>query len=186
MYASQQEHPITDLTAANTSIKMNHALARVAIKVINNGYTGAAKLSSIKFEDATIASSGKLNATDGSIAASKADEVALSVPTAEQTIATGDGSTYECLLVPSEIKDGRQNVYLYLTIDGQEKFVFLSGNNGVIFKPGVKSTVTITLSNTGIALSTVSIEGWNVVEVGELLLSAKSGIKSLNSLKRKS
>ena len=33
MYASHQEQPITDLTAANTSIKMNHALARVAITI---------------------------------------------------------------------------------------------------------------------------------------------------------
>ena len=166
MYASKQEQPITDLTAANTSIKMNHALARVAIKVINNGYTGDAKLSRIKFEDAMIASSGTLNAIDGSITASKADEVALSVPTAEQPIATGDGTTYECLLVPSEENDERQTVTLSLTIDGQVKSLTLSGNNGVIFKPGVKSTVTITLSNTGIALKSVSINDWNVVEVG--------------------
>lgn len=168
MYASQQEHPITDLTAANTSIKMNHALARVAIKVINNGYTGEAKLSNIKFEDATIASSGTLDATDGSITASKADDVALSVPAAEQTIATGDGSTYECLLVPSEVSSNRQTVTLSLTIDGKDKTLTLSGNNGVIFKPGVKSTVTITLSNTGIALKSVSINDWQTVEVGEV------------------
>ena len=168
MYASKQEQPVTDQTAANTSIKMNHALARVAIKVINNGYTGEAKLSRIKFKDATIASSGTLNAIDGSITASKADEVALSVPTAEQPIATGDGTTYECLLVPSEINNERQDVYLYLTIDGQEKGLFLSGNNGVIFKPGVKSTVTITLSNTGIALKSVSINDWQTVKVGEV------------------
>ncbi|MCQ2084252.1 MAG: fimbrillin family protein [Bacteroidaceae bacterium] len=168
MYASKQEQPITDLTAANTSIKMNHALARVAIKVINNGYTGDAKLSSIKFEDATIASSGTLNAIDGSISASKADDVALSVPATEQTIATGDGTTYECLLVPSEINNERQDVWLYLTIDGQEKNLKLSGGNGVIFKPGVKSTVTITLSNTGIALKSVSINDWQTVKVGEV------------------
>ena len=173
MYASKQEQPITDLTAANTSIKMNHALARVAITVINNGYTGEAKLSSIKFEGATIASSGTLNAIDGRITASQADEVALSVPAAEQTIATGDGTTYECLLVPSEIKDGRQNVYLYLTIDGQEKGLTLSGDNGVVFKPGVKSTVTITLSNTGIALKSVSINDWQTVKVGEHKVTVK-------------
>ncbi|MBQ0103112.1 MAG: fimbrillin family protein [Prevotellaceae bacterium] len=168
MYASKQEHPITDLTAANTSIKMNHALARVAIKVINNGYTGEAKLSNIKFEGATIASSGRLNATDGSITASKADDVALSVLAAEQTIATGDGSTYECLLVPSEVSSNRQTVTLSLTIDSKDKTLTLSGNNGVIFKPGVKSTVTITLSNTGIALKSVSINDWQTVEVGEV------------------
>lgn len=166
MYASQQD-AITDKTAANTTLKMNHALARVAITVINNGYTGDAKLSSIKFEGAEIASSGTLNATDGSITASKADGVTLSVPEAEQPIATGGGSAYECLLVPSSINnDSRQTVTISLTIDGEVKSLTLSDDNGVVFKPGVKSIVTITLSNTGIALKSVSINDWQTVEVG--------------------
>ena len=168
MYASKQEQPITDLTAANTSIKMNHALARVAIKVINNGYTGEAKLSRIKFEDATIASSGTLNAVDGTITATKAQAVTLTVPEASQAIAKGSGSIYECLLVPSAVKEDKQKVTLTLTIDGKDKTLTLSDNNGVVFKPGVKSTVTITLSNTGIALKSVSINDWQTVKVGEV------------------
>ncbi|MDO4824373.1 MAG: fimbrillin family protein [Bacteroidales bacterium] len=165
MYASKQEQTITDLTAANTNLTMNHALARVAITVINNGYTGAAKLSEIKFADAKTSLSGSLDATTGAISGTTRADVTLTVPSDNQTI-TSDGTTYECLLVPSEIKDGRQDVWLYLTIDGDDKFLYLSGNNGVIFKPGVKSTVTITLSNTGIALKSVSINDWNIVEVG--------------------
>ena len=164
MYASQQD-PITDLTAANTSIKMNHALARVSITVKNNGYAGAAKLSKIKFSGAEIAPEGTLNALDGSVTATKS-EVALDVTGDAQAITTA-GTIYECLLVPSKAVDGRQTVTLSLTIDGQVKSLTLSGNNGVIFKPGVKSTVTITLSNTGIALKSVSINDWDVVEVGE-------------------
>ena len=172
MYASRQD-AITDMTAARTSLTMNHALARVAITVINKGYVGDAKLSSIKFENAKIAASGTLDATSGSITASKADEVTLPVPTAEQPIATGDGSTYECLLVPSEANSSRQTVTLSLTIDGQAKTLTLSGDNGVIFQQGVKSKVTITLSNTGIAAQTVSVEDWNVVEVGGHTVTVK-------------
>ena len=94
MYATKQNSPITDQTASQTAITMNHALARVCITVVNKGYTGNAKLSSIKFADAEIAESGTLNALDGSITATKAEAVTLSVPDTLQTIATGDGTTY--------------------------------------------------------------------------------------------
>ena len=47
MYASRQD-VITDMTAANTTITMNHALARVSITVIKKDYIGDAKLSQIK------------------------------------------------------------------------------------------------------------------------------------------
>ena len=181
MYASKQEQPITDLTAANTSIKMNHALARVAIKVINNGYTGEAKLSEIKFADAKTSLSGSLDATTGAISGTTRADVTLTVPSDNQTI-TSDGTTYECLLVPSEKDETKQKVALTLTIDGKDKTLTLSDNNGVIFKQGVKSTVTITLSNTGIALKSVSINDWNVVEVGghkvTVKLSEDAGIEN--------
>ena len=166
MYASNQAKTITDVTAANTTITMNHALARVVVKAVNKGYTGEAKLSLIKFAGAKIASSGTLNAIDGSITATKADAVALSIASAEQQIATGDGTTYECLLVPSAVDNDRQTVTLTFKIDGVDKTLTLSGNNGVIFKQGVKSTVTITLSNTGIALQSVDINDWQTVKVG--------------------
>ncbi|MCQ2067479.1 MAG: hypothetical protein MJY68_00015 [Bacteroidaceae bacterium] len=164
MYASHQEQPITDLTAANTSITMNHALARVTITVTNNGYIGKAELSKIKFSGAKIAQEGTLNALDGKITATNSD-VTLDVPTANQTI-TVTGTTYECLLVPSEKEESKQTVKLTLTIDGIDKVATLSGNNGVIIAQNTKSNITITLSNKGISVQTVSVENWNVVEVG--------------------
>lgn len=163
MYAEKQG-AITDMTAAHTTITMSHALARVVIKVVNKGYTGNAKLSKIKFSGVEIAKSGTLNATDGSITATKSD-VSLDVPTANQNI-TASGTIYECLLVPSKVETGRQNVSLTLTIDGEDKSLTLSGNNGVIFEQGVKSAVTITLSNTGIALQSVDINNWQTVTIG--------------------
>ena len=164
MYAAKQA-AITDKTASNTAITMNHALARVAIKVINNGYTGNAKLSQIKFEGAEIAASGTLDATSGSITATKAEDVALSVPDTLQVIAQGDGTTYECLLVPSGDISSRQAVNLTLTIDDKDKTVSLSSDDGIIIAQGTKSNITITLSDSGISVRTVSIENWNVVEV---------------------
>ena len=162
MYATSQT--VTDKTASQTKITMNHALARVAVTVVNKGYTGVAKLSSIKFAGAETSASGTLNAINGNITAIKSD-VTLDVPAACQDI-TATGTTYDCLLVPSKDETGRQDVNLTLTIDGQEKTASLSSNNGVIIAQNTKSNITITLSNSGISVQTVSVEDWNVIEIG--------------------
>ena len=162
MYATKQT--VNDKTASQTAITMNHALARVSITVINNGYTGKAELSKIKFSGAKIAQEGTLNALDGKITATNSN-VTLDVPTANQTI-TATGSTYECLLVPSEKEESKQAVKLTLTIDGIDKEATLSGDNGVIIAQGTKSNITIALSDKGISVQTVSVKDWNVVEVG--------------------
>ena len=163
MYA-EKVSDVTDATASQTSITMNHALARVSITVKNNGYAGAAKLSKIKFSGAETAPEGTLNALDGSVTATKSD-VTLDVTGDAQTI-TAAGTTYECLLVPSKAVDGKQTVTLTLTIDGEDKTASLSDGNGVIIAQGTKSNITITLSNTGISVQAVSVDDWNVVEVG--------------------
>ena len=162
MYATSQT--VTDKTASQTAITMNHALARVAVTVVNKGYTGAAKLSSIKFAGAETSASGTLNAINGNITATKAD-VTLDVPAASQDI-TAAGTTYDCLLVPSAEDESKQAVSLTLTIDGEAKTANLSDDNGVIIAQNTKSNITITLSNSGISVQTVSVEDWTVVEVG--------------------
>ncbi|MCQ2084253.1 MAG: fimbrillin family protein [Bacteroidaceae bacterium] len=181
MYASKQVEPITDKTASSTSIVMNHALARVSITIKNNGYTGEAKLSKIKFGGAKTAENGTLNALDGKITATNSD-VTLDVPTTEQTI-TATGTTYECLLVPSGEDDNKQTVTLTLTIDGEYKTATLSGDNGVIIAKGTKSNITIDLSNSGISVQTVSVEDWNVVEVGGHRVTVKFD-EGVNGIKK--
>ena len=172
MYATPQD-PITDQTAGNVSVTMKHALARVSITIVNKGYTGDAKLQSIKFAGAEIAESGTLNAVDGTITATKAQAVTLTVPEASQAIATGSGSIYECLLVPSAVKADRQNLALTLKIDGQEKSANLTGDNGVIFGSGVKSRIVINLSNSGISVAGLSIDDWQTVNVGKYKVTVK-------------
>ena len=70
------------------------------------------------------------------------------------------GTLYECLIIPSASVDTRQDVTLSLKIDSDDKSVTLSGDNGVKIKSGVKSTISITLSDTGLAVSSVSITDW--------------------------
>ena len=162
MYATSQT--VTDKTASQTTITMSHALSRVAITVVNKGYTGAAKLSSIKFAGAETSAAGTLNALNGNITATKAD-VTLDIPAASQNI-TAAGTTYDCLLVPSAEDESKQTVTLTLTIDGVDKTATLSADNGVIIAQNTKSNITVTLSNSGISVQTVSVEDWNVVEIG--------------------
>lgn len=157
MYATKQS--VTDENAAQTTLTMNHALARVAITVKSNGYTGNAKLTSIKFAGAETSVSGTLDATSGTISGTTKSDVTLTVPEASQQI-TAEGSVYECLLVPSKAEANKQNVALTLTIDGQDKTATLSGDNGVIILQSTKSIITITLSDSGIAVSSVSASDW--------------------------
>lgn len=172
MYATKQT--VTSQTASQTSIIMNHALARVSITVKNKGYTGAAKLSSIKFADAKTSVSGSLDATTGTISGTTKADVTLNVPSDNQTV-TSDGTLFECLLVPSEVDSDKQDVTLTFTIDGSEKTVSLSGTNGVIIAKGTKSDITITLSNSDLSLSSVSIDDWKEVEVGGHTVTVKLG-----------
>ena len=160
MYATPQDH-ITDQTAGNVSVTMKHALARVAVIVTNKGYTGGAKLQSIKFEGAEIASEGTLNAVNGTITATKAKAVTLTVPSEKQQI-SAEGTVFECLLVPSAVVASKQSMNLSLTIGGQTKTV----NLDIILASDVKSSIELNLDDSGLSVAaSVTADNSQVVEV---------------------
>ena len=161
MYVAKQD-PITDQTAGNVSVTMKHALARVAVIVTNKGYTGGAKLQSIKFAGAEIAESGTLNAVNGTITATKAEAVTLAVPSEQISAA---GTVFECLLVPSAVVASKQSVNLSLTIGGQTKTVNLSDDKGVILASDVKSSIELNLDDSGLSVGSVIADNSQVVEV---------------------
>ena len=163
MYVAKQ-NPVTDQTAGNVSVTMKHALARVAITVVNKGYTGDAKLQSIKFAGAEIAESGTLNAVDGTITATKAQAVTLTVPSEKQQF-SAEGTVFECLLVPSAVVASKQSVNLSLTIGGQTKTVNLSDDKGIILASDVKSSIELNLDDSGLSVASVIADNSQVVEV---------------------
>ena len=163
MYVAKQD-PVTDQTAGNVSVTMKHALARVAITVVNKGYTGDAKLQSIKFTGAEVAASGELNAVNGTITATKAEAVTLTVPSEKQQI-SAEGTVFECLLVPSAVVASKQSVNLSLTIDGQTKTVNLDGGTGIILASDVKSSIELNLDDSGLSVASVIADNSQVVEV---------------------
>ena len=75
--------------------------------------------------------------------------------------------------MPSKAVESKQDVNLTLTIDGEDKTASLSDGNGVIIAQGTKSNITICLSNSGISVQTVSVEDWNIVEVGGHTVTVK-------------
>ena len=160
MYVAKQD-PITDQTAGNVSVTMKHALARVAITIVNKGYTGDAKLQSIKFSGATIAPYGTLNAVDGTITATM-NSVTLNVPSEKRQI-SAEGTVFECLLVPlTEFVVHKQSVKLILTIDGQTKTV----NLDIILASDVKSSIELNLDDSGLSVAaSVTADNSQVVEV---------------------
>ena len=163
MYATPQD-PITDQSAGNVSVTMKHALARVAITVVNKGYTGDAKLQSIKFTGAEVAASGELNAVNGTITATKAEAVTLTVPSEKQQI-SAEGTVFECLLVPSAVVVNKQSVNLSLTIDGQTKTVNLSDDKGIILASDVKFSIELNLDDSGLSVASIIADNSQVVEV---------------------
>ena len=160
MYATPQD-PITDQTAGNVSVTMKHALARVSITIVNKGYTGDAKLQSIKFSGAAIAPHGTLNAVDGTITATM-NSVTLNVPSEKRQISS-EGTVFECLLVPlTEFVVRKQSVKLILTIDGQTKTV----NLDIILASDVKSSIELNLDDSGLSVAaSVTADSSQVVEV---------------------
>lgn len=85
--------------------------------------------------------------------------------------------------MPSAVISDEQTVDLTLTIDGEGKTATLSDGNGVIIARGTKSNITITLSDTGLSVQTVSVNDWNVVEVGEHKVTVKLD-GSVNDIKK--
>ena len=163
MYVAKQD-PVTDQTAGNVSVTMKHALARVSITIVNKGYTGDAKLQSIKFTGAEVAASGELNAVNGTITATKAEAVTLTVPSEKQQI-SAEGTVFECLLVPSAVVASKQSVNLSLTINGQTKTVNLSDDKGIILASDVKSSIELNLDDSGLSVGSIIADISQVVEV---------------------
>ncbi|MCQ2174694.1 MAG: fimbrillin family protein [Bacteroidales bacterium] len=169
MYAAAQ-NAITDETARGVSVTMKHALARVSIKVKNSGYAGEAKLGKIVIAGGKTSRSGILDAVSGEIRDAQKTDVSFEVPEAVRQI-TPEGTVYECLVVPSEVDTAPQDVTLTLTVDGQEKTVPLTGDNALTIASGVKCGIVATLTNTGIVVGSVSVDGWQTVDVGEYKVS---------------
>lgn len=146
MYASTQ---VTVQDARNVSLTMKHALACISIELKKDAsYTGDASLTGITLKGDGIAASGTLDIATGGITATKADVSA----TVSNCRLSNQPVTEDLLIVPVAIDnpDARQTVELWLTIDGHSMGLTFDGENGIRIKSGVKSTISITLTSSGV------------------------------------
>lgn len=167
MYAENQT---IDNTSGAVSLTMKHALAYVEVTIKKTtDYVGTANLSKITFSGLTpqtrpyIAASGNFNAKAGTVSGIAAD-VSFDVGSDSGAEITTSGYKHDCLFIPTKSNTNRQEVKLTFTIGGKDKSIDLTGTsstgNGIKFAPGVKSTVTITLSPKGLTLDSVAITEW--------------------------
>lgn len=154
MYADAVENVSSE--APGVSLTLRHALARVDVSFIKGtDYTGPCNLTAFSVSGDGIASAGTFDATNGAISASKG-EVTFSVG---ETFAS---ATYcaRLLLIPSTVSDALQTMNIKCTIDSREFDVTLENTNGVIIKQGTNSTVSLTVADKGLEVSSVSIVDW--------------------------
>lgn len=163
MYA---EKKTINSSSGSVSLTMKHALAYVEVTIKKTSdYVGTANLTKITFSapsqtKPSIAASGTFNATSGKVSGTAAD-VSFTVGSDSGAEITTSGYTHDCLFIPTKADNtNRQAVKLTFKIGSVDKSIDLTGASGVQFTPGVKSTVTITLSPKSLTLESVGITDW--------------------------
>lgn len=163
MYATKQT---INNTSGAATLSMEHALALVSVSIKKTSdFVGDAKLTKIKFSDPNIAASGTLNVADGSFTNATKADVSFTIGTdSSGDSITTEGTTYDCLFVPTSTSTAAQSVTLTFTINESEKSITFSADSGnaqkVKFNKGVKSTIDITLSPKGLVVNSVGVTQW--------------------------
>lgn len=159
MYAD----PVADvcISKRTVALSLRHALARISLKFVKDGtFPGEGKISSISLSGGSVAESGTMDATDGSIAAD-AGTVTFTLPCEDRI--TEQGTVEECLIVPASSASA-SGLKMTCIIDSQE---FTLPLEGIDIKKGVHSSVTINVSNIGLCIreNTSGEESTDVISV---------------------
>lgn len=173
--------PVSGVSASNpeVTLEMRHALALICLNLSKGeGYSGDCKLTSISLTGEGIAAIGTMDASDGSIGAVASEFVANGF---EHSFSSA--LSEKLLVIPALVSSERQTVKVACTIDGEHKELTFQSTKGLIVKQGVKFSVNITVSGTGLKISGVSITDWNggtimetgLVEDGIIITGAESG-----------
>ena len=147
---------VTTTNAKSVSLALDHALARVSLSFkLDESYIGDGSLSGISFSGNSVAASGTLDATDGSITASASKFTAGTDLTLSKSAAT----SLECLVVPVN-GSGTPEFKIACTIDGKAFAKTFTGDIASLAS-GKQTTIEFTVLNTGIEIGATSINGWD-------------------------
>lgn len=156
MYAAQQD-PVEPAEASSVKLTMKHALSFIGVKVRKGSYIGSGQLTALSLEGDGIACSGTLDAVTGVITPGSTETFACSPDVGIDAA----GKVFECLIVPAVVSDARQTVTFGCTIDGVKKSLKLEGDNGVKVASGIASTITITVNDNGLEVSSGTLPGFS-------------------------
>ena len=154
--------PVTGVSSSNpeVSLSMNHALAFVEITFNITGYSESAKMTNVTLTGKSFIAEGTLDATNGTITPKTAYgsvnefSEAVSLSQADSKIIA------KCLLVPTG-SDELEDMTIACTLDGKNLKASLTGSKGVLVKSGTKSTVSLNVKGTTMAVAEVGVSGWN-------------------------
>ena len=153
MYSGQ----VTGITnaAPKADIVLDHALTAIRVKLVLGDFTGDASVSEIAVASSALASSATLNAVDGSLdnIAGQGDKFTLPV---DFDLVAG-GTDNDVMFVPdASVESGVTTVSA--TIGGKK---YTAGIKFVeAYKQGYIYTYTLTLNNSGFAVTKVNVNPW--------------------------
>ncbi len=154
LYGSISE--INSAKAKTESLTLSHALTRLRITFKRDAsFVGSGTLSSLTIEGDGIAASGTLDATTGTVTATKS---AFTVSGLNASISTG--LTEDCLVVPAAASDTPQAVTLRFTVDGKSYKVDLTDGLAVKLQSGIQTDINLTVKNTSVTVDGSSIGAW--------------------------
>ncbi len=159
--ASQTDYmysgPVTGITnaAPKADIVLDHALTAIRVKLVLGDFTGDAAVSEIAVTSPALASSGTLNAADGSLnnIAGQGDKFTL--PVDFGLIASGTDN--DVMFVPdASVESGVTTVSA--NIGGKKYTAGIEFDEA--YKQGYIYTYTLTLNNSGFAVTKVNVNPW--------------------------
>ena len=159
--ASQTDYmysgPVTGITnaAPKADIVLDHALTAIRIKLVLGDFTGDASVSEIAVASPALASSATLNAADGSLnnIAGQGDKFTLPV---DFGLVAG-GTDNDVMFVPdAAVESGVTTVSA--TIGGKKYTAGIEFDEA--YKQGYIYTYTLTLNNSGFAVTKVNVNPW--------------------------
>lgn len=165
--------PVSGVNASNSEVtlEMKHALALICLNLSKGtGYEGGCKMTSVALSGEGIAATGTMDASTGNISAEASEFLVSGI---EHSFS--EGLSENLLVVPAVVSSEKQKVKVACTIDGEHKELTFESSKGLIIKQGVRFSVNITVSGTGLKINGISITDWNGGSVVETEL-VKEGI----------
>ena len=149
--------PVTGITNAvpKADIVLDHALTAIRVKLVLGNFTGDASVSEIAVASPGLASSATLNAADGSLdnIAGQGDKFTLPVDFG----LVASGTDNDIMFVPdASVESGVTTVSA--TIGGKKYTAGIEFDQA--YKQGYIYTYTLTLNNSGFAVTKVNVNPW--------------------------